>query len=159
MKAMHGSKTLGLLAAGCLLAVAGLSAASAGSINFAVQIGSTPPPPPPVAVETVWAPPAPNAIWVAGHYEWNGAAYVWVPGYYTYPPQQGYVWVADTIILENGVYVHHRGHWREPNPGPGQVRVVPGPGYGPQPNQSPYPAYPSRSPYMYREPGHGPRPY
>ena len=71
-----------------------------------VQIGA--PPPPPVVVEQPWAPPYRTAIWIKPHYEVINGRWVWVRGYYTYPPRSGVVWV-------NGYYRHgyyHPGYWR-----------------------------------------------
>ena len=38
-------------------------------------------------------PPSPEHHWVAGHWSWDGRAYVWVPGYYQARPRPGVAWV------------------------------------------------------------------
>lgn len=40
------------------------------------------PPPPALIVETRPAPPRYRAVWVAGHWRWNGHRYLWVRGHY-----------------------------------------------------------------------------
>jgi len=74
--------------------------ASAAVIN--VQIGA-PPPPAPVVVERPWGRPYRTAVWVAPHYEVVNGGWVWVHGYYAYPPYRGAVWIP-------GRYRH--GYWR-----------------------------------------------
>jgi hypothetical protein len=74
--------------------------ASAAVIN--VQIGA-PPPPAPVVVERPWGRPYRTAVWIAPHYEVVNGGWVWVHGYYAYPPRPGAYWVA-------GRYRH--GYWR-----------------------------------------------
>ncbi|MCG8584773.1 MAG: hypothetical protein MI757_08700 [Pirellulales bacterium] len=56
---------------------------------------------PPTFYEPVPKPPTvvPNQVWIAGHWNWNGVSWVWVPGYYTVPPAPKVQWVA--------------GHWRK----------------------------------------------
>ena len=73
--------------------------ASAAVVN--VQIGA--PPPVPVVVEHPWARPYRGAVWIAPHYEAINGAWVWVHGYYAYPPRPGARWVP-------GHYRH--GYWR-----------------------------------------------
>ncbi len=54
-----------------------------------------PEPPPPPRVETEDAkgpPPAAQAVWTPGSWQWNGSAYVWVEGAYRIPPAAGQRW-------------------------------------------------------------------
>jgi hypothetical protein len=67
-----------------------------------VRIGA-PPPPGPVVVERPWVAPYRGAVWIAPHYEAINGRWVWVHGYYTYPPRHGGYWVP-------GRYRH--GYWR-----------------------------------------------
>lgn len=55
--------------------------------------------PPPTFQEVIPVAPAPEQVWVAGHWNWNGLTWVWMPGFYAAPPQPKAVWVA--------------GHWRK----------------------------------------------
>jgi hypothetical protein len=79
--------------------------APAQGIN--IQIG-TPPPPPPPNVYRPWHRPYPGAVWIAGHHEWVNGGWVWVGGYYAYPPRPGAVWIS--ARYRHGTY--YPGHWR-----------------------------------------------
>jgi len=96
------------------LALAGLlSAFLLPQVSFAgariyVRIG--PPPPKRVTVVKVHKPHK-HAVWVAGHWQWNGKKYVWVNGHWV-KPRNGYVYVP-------GHWQHNRhgwywvsGHWK-----------------------------------------------
>ncbi|MBV8399407.1 MAG: YXWGXW repeat-containing protein [Acetobacteraceae bacterium] len=54
-----------------------------------------PPPPPPATTEVVPNPPvsATPLIWQPGHWDWNGAAYVWVPGQFVPREGHGPMWM------------------------------------------------------------------
>ncbi len=85
----------------------------AGSITFAFgncasRVVYVRKAPPPVRVEVRSARPFPNAVWIAGHWQWNGVRFVWVSGKWV-KPQSGRVWVP--------------GHWRQTRHG---WRWVPG---------------------------------
>jgi len=79
----------------------GSGQASAQDIH--VNIG--PPGPPPGYHEHRWGRPGPGAVWIAGHREWRDGQWIWVGGYWTYPPRPGMVWFP--------------GHWRHGNWHPG----------------------------------------
>ena len=66
-------------------------------------------------------PPAPyaGAIWVEGHWQWNGAQYVWMDGYYT-QPRAGYVYVQPRWERRGTGWVYVSGDWRAHR---GAVRV------------------------------------
>ena len=82
----------------------GMDQASAQAI--AVRVG--PPGPPPGYHEHRWGRPGPGAVWIAGHREWDGRAWVWVGGYWGYPPRRGGVWIPGH--WRNGYW--RPGHWR-----------------------------------------------
>ena len=69
-----------------------------------IQVGA---PPPPLVVEHPWARPYPGAVWISGHHEWIRGRWVWVGGYYAYPPRRGGHWVRASY--RNGYY--YAGHW------------------------------------------------
>ena len=75
-------------------------ASAAAYVN--IQVG-TPPPVAPGYVDRPWGRPYHGAVWIAPHYEWINGRWVWVRGYYAYPPRPGMVWVS-------GRYSH--GYWR-----------------------------------------------
>ncbi|MCE0484405.1 MAG: hypothetical protein LV479_09230 [Methylacidiphilales bacterium] len=85
-----------------------VSAKQASAATYVgIQIG-VPPPAPPAAVYHPWARPYPGAVWIAGHHEWVNGRWVWVGGYYAYPPRRGAVWVS--ARYHGGYY--YPGHWR-----------------------------------------------
>jgi hypothetical protein len=94
---------------GALAVIAGLALfvpTTASAVEVGVAFG-TPPPAVPVVVEHPWARPYAGAYWVRPHYELVNGGWVWVHGYYEYPPHVGAVWVP-------GHYRHgywHPGHW------------------------------------------------
>ena len=79
--------------------------ASAGvNIGIGIRVGGPPPAP---VVEHRWAPPYRGAIWISGHHEWVNNGWVWVGGYYDYPPRPGAYWVR--AGYRHGYY--YPGHW------------------------------------------------
>jgi hypothetical protein len=78
---------------------------SARAQVVAVRIG---PPAPPVVVEHPWGRPYPGAVWIRPHHEWINGAWVWVHGYYAYPPHPGAVWIEGR--WRHGYW--RPGHWR-----------------------------------------------
>jgi len=71
-----------------------------------------PAPPPPPQVEVVGVAPSRRHVWIAGYHQWDGRAYVWVPGHWNLRPRARAVWV-------KGHWSHHprgwywvEGHWR-----------------------------------------------
>lgn len=66
------------------------------------------------------AQPYAGAIWVDGHYQWNGAQYVWVQGYWQ-QPRAGYTYVQPTWVRQGNGYVYRQGTWRQ---GGASVRVT-----------------------------------
>ncbi len=68
--------------------------------------------PPPVRYERVPPPPSPEHYWVAGHWNWNGNAYAWVPGYYHARPRPGVVWVDGHWARHERGWYWVEGHWR-----------------------------------------------
>jgi len=77
--------------------------------GLGIRIG---PPPPPQ--EVVVVRPYPDAVWIAGYYEWLPArgVYVWTPGRWVRPPRRGAIWVAPRWQRHRGEYVYYPGRWR-----------------------------------------------
>jgi len=69
------------------------------------------PPQPQVVVNT--PPPAPyqGAVWVQGHWQWNGAQYIWMDGTYI-QPRVGHVYVQPRWQRRGTGYVYVQGNWR-----------------------------------------------
>ena len=81
-------------------------AGKASAVDVSVQFGAPPPPPPTVVVQP-WARPSRGAVWIQPHYELIRGRWVWVNGYYTYPPRRGAYWVS--ARYRHGYY--YPGHW------------------------------------------------
>src|SRR5271154_28483 len=86
------------LMAAFALFLAPTKASAAVAVN--IQVGN--PPPPPGYVDRPWGRPYRGAVWIAPHNEWINGRWVWVRGYYAYPPRSGAYWVP-------GRYRH--GYW------------------------------------------------
>ncbi len=84
-----------------------LGSASQASAATYVSVRVGPPPPPP-GVYRPWPAPYRTAVWIPGHNEWINGRWVWIGGYYAYPPRPGAIYVPSR-------YHHHRyypGYWR-----------------------------------------------
>lgn len=125
-----------------LLGMGGVMMAATGCARRVAVRATTPAPQgvvvyqaPPQQQVVVQRPVQPyaNAVWVDGHYEWNGQQYVWVPGYWV-QQRAGYQFVQPRWVRRGNGYVYVRGGWGRGgrvvhyvNPGPRRVRVR-GPG-------------------------------
>ncbi len=78
-----------------------------------VVVQQTPPapPPPPQVTETVGPAPAPNALWIPGYWDYNGAGYTWAQGHWEIPPPTSQSYVAAHWENRGGGYVFVRGYW------------------------------------------------
>ncbi len=71
--------------------------------------------PPATMVETIPPPPvgSPETYWQPGHWNWNGANWVWMAGTYVTPPQPSAVWVpGQWVVQATGGYAWVDGHWQ-----------------------------------------------
>ncbi len=95
-----------IVLAGLLVALVGCSAAP--------RVATAPPPVPAAPVEVQTPQPAPNYVWVPGHWEWRESdrTYVWVPGTWAVPPA-GYSWVPGHWETKAGGYSWVEGHWKK----------------------------------------------
>jgi len=94
-----------------VLSFCGLMAIAApafAQISFDIHIG-----PPRPRREVVVEAPYPEAIWVAGYYryDYDGGAYIWVPGSWQRPPHAGAYWIAPRYAHRGGRYGFVAGHW------------------------------------------------
>ncbi len=91
-------------------------------------VAQTAPPPPPVQVEVRSAQPSVQAVWVDGHYSWEGGRWVWLSGQWQ-TPRAGYVWQNPVGVQVQGGVRYHPGYWRpahaEPPPVYRQPSAVP----------------------------------
>jgi hypothetical protein len=122
---------LGLFASGCYVRARPVRSATYTGTATVQATASAPqgvvvyqPPPAPRATVAVTArPPAPysNAVWVDGHWQWNGAQYVWVDGHWV-QGRAGHVYVQPRWERRGNGYVYVSGSWRR-GAGRGSVTV------------------------------------
>jgi hypothetical protein len=111
------------------------------------------------AAEIVEVSPGPGSVYVAGHWEWNGARYKWVHAHYLRRPAANLSWVEGHWQDTPQGWYWQEGHWTDakaklPRPYPPRhVRPAPAPqpadpGQGPDgealpndPNVPPAPTY------------------
>jgi hypothetical protein len=74
-------------------------------------VGAATSAPPPLRVEVVGRAPSVRHVWVAGHWQWNGASWVWMGGHWVVR-RAGSVWIAGHWDRKGGRYVFVPGHWR-----------------------------------------------
>jgi len=67
--------------------------------------------PPAEQAEVVGAAP-PGQAWVKGHWSWDGARYVWVPGHHMLIPDGLHEWVPGTWYAAGGHWFYRSGYWR-----------------------------------------------
>lgn len=76
-------------------------------------IAESPPlPPPPQRQVVVYQRPAPTALWIEGHWEFDGRGYYWVDGRWEIPPPRYHHYVAPRWERRARGHVYIRGHWR-----------------------------------------------
>jgi len=75
-----------------------------------IRIGYAPPPMPVYDQPPL---PAPDYIWVPGHWAWSDWIddYYFVQGYWQQPPQPGLLWTPAWWGWENGAFGFHDGYW------------------------------------------------
>lgn len=78
--------------------------------SFSIHIGSQGPPQDREDYQQ-WQSPYQTAVWIPGHNEWRDGQYVWVGGYYGYPPHRHSHWVAPRYPHNQDGYSYHPGHW------------------------------------------------
>jgi hypothetical protein len=100
-----------VLAMAAVTAIAGfITTTPAGAQAVVLQIGDQAPPPPQQDYHP-WAKPYHSAVWIPGHNEWRDGQYVWVGGYYGYPPHKHSHWVAPSYPHNQSGYSYNPGHW------------------------------------------------
>ena len=92
-----------------LMAIVFAGALTLGVASAAVIVHVAPPP---VVVETRPVAPGPGYVWIDGYQNWNGRAYVWVPGRWELPPRPHARWIAHHWVRRHGGWVLVEGRWR-----------------------------------------------
>jgi hypothetical protein len=73
---------------------------------------SPPPmPAPPATTEIMTAPPAPNALWIPGYWNYIGRGYAWVPSHWEIPPPTAHSYMAAHWESRGRHYVFVPGYW------------------------------------------------
>ncbi len=91
-----------------LLLLTTVELSTTGCAARVVYVRKAPPPP---RVEVRPPRPAVHAVWIPGHWRWNGHAYVWVAGRWNMHPK-GKVWVPGHWKKTRHGYRWIPGHWR-----------------------------------------------
>jgi hypothetical protein len=89
-----------------LVGLLGATAAEARTRIY-VRVG-----PPPVVVERAVVTPGPGYVWVAGHHQWTGREYTWVPGSWVRAPYRHARWVSGNWQRSHRGYYWRDGYWR-----------------------------------------------
>lgn len=66
----------------------------------------------PPTPDVIVAQPLPNSVWVPGYWEWTGAQYAWIAGYWAVPPAGFQVYVEGAWLFHGGGYYYRRPYWR-----------------------------------------------
>ena len=105
------------LLAGSLAALAAASfvvpvaTAPAAAQGVSITVGGPRFAPPPTRYERRGARPNRNAIWINGHWNWNGRSYVWVSGRWN-TARAGRTWINGHWEHRGRTWVWIDGRWR-----------------------------------------------
>lgn len=67
--------------------------------------------PPPLPVYDIPPPPMEEAIWIPGHWRWNGRDYYWVPGTWVIAPEPGLYWTPGYWAYRQNAFYWNEGYW------------------------------------------------
>jgi hypothetical protein len=68
--------------------------------------------PPREIVEVIGPAPSPQHVWIAGHYDWRGDRYVWLPGRYEVVREGYRRWEPGHWEHDRNGYFWIEGRWR-----------------------------------------------
>ena len=97
---------------GCYVTVAGPGRRTAGAAVVTGPSVAYAPPPAPGVVYAPGPPPYRSAVWVEGHWEWDGYQYVWSDGYWV-DGRDGCDFVQPRWENRGGAYVYVPGGYRD----------------------------------------------
>jgi len=107
----HRALTLLLVVCAAALPLAGCTA------HAEVEAPAAPPgevvvtqAPPAPQVEVIPVAPSTNHVWIAGHWHWNGGAWVWRAGHYEIR-RVGWHWVPAHYSQRGASWVYVSGYW------------------------------------------------
>jgi hypothetical protein len=70
------------------------------------------PQPPPTPQENIPPQPAPNAMWIAGYWIYDGRSFTWTSGRWEIPPPFAHTYVPAHSEVRNGQTVFVPGYWQ-----------------------------------------------
>jgi hypothetical protein len=70
------------------------------------------PNPPPTPREAVPPSPAPNAVWIAGYWIYDGRSFTWTSGHWEIPPPLARTYIPAHSEIRNGQTVFVPGYWQ-----------------------------------------------
>jgi len=82
-------------------------------------------PPPPARVEAVPPQPAPDAVWIDGHWQWTAGGYAWQGGRWDQPRPGAHYAPATMVRRRNGELFYYVGSWQGGAPPPAQDEANP----------------------------------
>jgi hypothetical protein len=90
-----------------------IAAATFALAGCVVSTANPYPPVPPPQVEMIPNPPvsANPLVWQPGHWDWNGATYVWTQGAWVLRGGHGTLWQPGYWALSGGAWVWVPSHW------------------------------------------------
>lgn len=94
--------------------IAFLTACSAAGPDPAGHVAAlvAPYPPPPKRAEIPPPPSSTDALWQGGHWSWNGARFVWIPGSYIRRPTPTTNWMPGYWDQDSRGWIWTDGHWQ-----------------------------------------------
>lgn len=96
------------IAAGCFITPNGRGGVTVG-LHPGIVVYRQPPPPRQTVIVRP-AAPHPQAVWVEGHWQWNGRQYVWVDGYWA-QHRQDHRYVAPHWEQQGNGWVYYEGYY------------------------------------------------
>ena len=88
----------------------GCAASQPGFVGNTASVAPYPPPPQRAEIP----PPAPSteSLWLVGHWNWNGAKYVWTRGAYVQRPEPTVNWMPGYWQEQSAGWIWTDGHWQ-----------------------------------------------
>ncbi|HEY3909023.1 MAG TPA: hypothetical protein VGM07_03940 [Stellaceae bacterium] len=80
--------------------------------HMAATVPVAPYPPPPMRAEIPPLAQSADALWLVGHWSWDGARYAWAPGHYVRRPSPTANWLPGYWEQASGGWIWTEGHWQ-----------------------------------------------
>lgn len=100
----------------------GLAAVALSIVMCGCSVAGSDPPTRPLAVVAPYQPPAKraeipppapstDALWLVGHWHWDGSKFAWIPGGYVQRPSSSANWLPGYWEQDSGGWRWTEGHW------------------------------------------------